>query len=70
MLSLAVANFTVDITTIYSSSFTYISTISTIVLFAILLALYGMWKELSLCLLPLIVIQVSNSDIHRDRYTS
>ncbi|VDK77773.1 unnamed protein product [Litomosoides sigmodontis] len=59
ILLLAVADFTVDvITTTNSSSVTYGTIASTAVLLAILLAQYGMWKESSLCLLPLIVLQV------------
>lgn len=71
ILLLAVVDFTVDIvTTTDSSSVTYGTIASTTVLFAILLAQYGIWKESSLCLLPLIVIQVNNFDIHRKCYFS
>ncbi|VDO27535.1 unnamed protein product [Brugia timori] len=58
MLSLAVADLTIDVTTIDSSSSVYTTTASTIALLVILLAQYGIWKESSLCLLPLIFIQV------------
>ncbi|KAM3725932.1 Glutamate receptor ionotropic, kainate [Dirofilaria immitis] len=58
MLLLAVSDLVADTTLIDSSLFTYVSTVNIIIMLAILLALYGIWKELSLCLLPLIVIQV------------
>ncbi|MCP9265853.1 hypothetical protein DINM_021252 [Dirofilaria immitis] len=57
MLLLAVSDLVADTTLIDSSLFTYVSTVNIIIMLAILLALYGIWKELSLCLLPLIVIQ-------------
>uniref|UniRef100_A0A915Q1B4 PGG domain-containing protein n=1 Tax=Setaria digitata TaxID=48799 RepID=A0A915Q1B4_9BILA len=49
MLLLAVANFAVDIIAVEPSSFTYAGTVSTVILLAVVLAQYGMWKELSLC---------------------
>ncbi|EFO26607.1 hypothetical protein LOAG_01880 [Loa loa] len=58
ILSLAIADFTIDVIMTDSSSLTYATTASVIILLAILLAQYGMWKESSLCLLPLIFIQI------------
>ncbi|VDO40018.1 unnamed protein product [Onchocerca flexuosa] len=58
MLLLAIADLIVYTAMTSSSSFTYVSAINAVILLAILLALYGIWKELSLCMLPLIVIQV------------
>ncbi|KAL3982791.1 putative integral membrane protein [Acanthocheilonema viteae] len=57
ILSLAVADFIV-ISEIDSSSATHATAASATILFAILLAQYGMWKESSLCLLPLMIIQI------------
>ncbi|VDK70045.1 unnamed protein product [Onchocerca ochengi] len=58
MLSLAIADLIVYTAMISSSSFTYVSAINAVILLSISLALYGIWKELSLCMLPLMVIQV------------
>ncbi|CAG9532644.1 unnamed protein product [Cercopithifilaria johnstoni] len=58
IILLAITDFTIDITTIDSSSIIYVTIASTIILFVILLAQYGIWKESSLYLLPLIVIQM------------
>ncbi|EJW87633.1 hypothetical protein WUBG_01456 [Wuchereria bancrofti] len=58
MLSLAAADLAIDVIAIDSSSSAYATTASTIALLVILLAQYGIWKESSLCLFPLIFIQI------------